>query len=406
MRIALVYDRLYPHTIGGLERYFAALAEALADRNTVTYLTRELWDRPESRSFDVVGVSPGGSFYRRSGRRRVWPALRFGFGVFGHLVRHHDYDVVHISSFPWLALLGARLALRVCRSSALLVVDWLELWPKSYWIDYAGPLLGRVGYAVQERCLRVEQVAVTHSALTEHRLRRAGYHGSLLRLLGLFEDRQAGLYDDRPTGNHKPTEAGPGAAVVFAGRHVPEKQVALVPEVIRRAREWVPSLSCTIYGDGPETAAVHAEVQRLALEQVVHVAGVASDSELSAAFRQAACLLHPSLREGFGLVIVEAAAAGTPSVVIDSSENAALELVIPGVNGEIVDRGDIDGLAAAVAKLVQERDVMKPRTRAWYEANAESFDVRNAADALQRVYAEGLAGPIAITEPVEASISG
>jgi len=44
-------------------------------------------------------------------------------------------------------------------------------------------------------------------------------------------------------------------------------------------------------------------------------------------------LVNPSAREGFGLVVAEAASRGTPSVVVAGEDNAAAELVVEGENG-------------------------------------------------------------------------
>ena len=49
--------------------------------------------------------------------------------------------------------------------------------------------------------------------------------------------------------------------------------------------------------------------------------------------RRALCLLLTSRREGYGLVVVEAASHGTPSVVVAGEDNAATELIEEGVNG-------------------------------------------------------------------------
>ncbi len=118
LRIALVYDRLYPQNIGGLERYYDALARGLADSNSVTYITREVEeeDPPGFRPYRVIPVAPNSPFYSARGNRRIWPTLRFGFGVFVHLLRHgRDYDVVQSASFPFFSVIAARLAFALRR---------------------------------------------------------------------------------------------------------------------------------------------------------------------------------------------------------------------------------------------------------------------------------------------------
>src|SRR6516162_3736471 len=101
MRICLVYDCLFPHTVGGAERWYRNLAERLADEgHEVTYLTLRQWERGEKPQID--------------GRRRILPPLVFGLGVLAHLLRRgRRYDVVHTASFPYFSLLSAAAARRL-----------------------------------------------------------------------------------------------------------------------------------------------------------------------------------------------------------------------------------------------------------------------------------------------------
>src|SRR4029450_11185955 len=114
MRICLVFDCLYPHTVGGAERWYRNLAEDVARRgNSVTYLTRLHWDPetgPGVRNVDVVAVAGREELYAR-GRRSIGAQLRFGFGVFRHLLRHGGrYEVVQTPALhlSLLAVLAAR----------------------------------------------------------------------------------------------------------------------------------------------------------------------------------------------------------------------------------------------------------------------------------------------------------
>ena len=122
MRILLIYDCLYPNTVGGAELWLRALAEHLGREHEVVYLTRRQWDEA-SRGRGIRGrrgVS-GGELYTASGRRRLLPALAFGLGVFGHLVRRRGrYDVVHCLSYPYFSVPAVRLALagRAARRSS------------------------------------------------------------------------------------------------------------------------------------------------------------------------------------------------------------------------------------------------------------------------------------------------
>src|SRR5918997_2440578 len=98
MRLCLVYDCLFPHTVGGAERWYRNVAERLAaDGHRVTYLTLRQWDRGEDPGVDgveVVAVGPRLALYTEWGRRRTGPPLVFGAGVLWHLLRRgRRYDV-------------------------------------------------------------------------------------------------------------------------------------------------------------------------------------------------------------------------------------------------------------------------------------------------------------------------
>ncbi len=62
-------------------------------------------------------------------------------------------------------------------------------------------------------------------------------------------------------------------------------------------------------------------------------------------------MLLPSRREGYGLVVIEAASRGTPSVVVAGPDNAAVELVDDGVNGFVAASASPEDLAAAIVRV-------------------------------------------------------
>src|SRR5881396_1645033 len=85
VRICIVYDCLYPYTIGGAERWYRNLALRLAEEgHEVTYLTLRQWDpgeEPDLGGVKVIVVGPRMALYAH-GRRRIAPPLVFGLGVF------------------------------------------------------------------------------------------------------------------------------------------------------------------------------------------------------------------------------------------------------------------------------------------------------------------------------------
>ena len=82
-----------------------------------------------------------------------------------------------------------------------------------------------------------------------------------------------------------------------------------------------------------------------------------------AAIARALCLLLPSRREGYGLVVIEAAPHGTPSVVVAGEDNAAVELIADGLNGYVAPPAPRRTLAAAIVASPRGRPGSAPEHR-------------------------------------------
>ncbi len=207
MRICLAYDCLYPYTVGGAERWYRNLAHALVEAgHEVTYLTRRQWpvgETPDVPGVRVVAVSRLDPLYGEDGNRLIGPPLRFGAGVLRHLLANRGrYDALHLCSFPYFSLLGARVGL--AGSRVPIGVDWFEVWSHGYWRDYLGPLGGRVGEFVQRLCARLTPQAYVFSRLHGQRLARLGLPSDPIALGGLY----AGPTETDPPGRARARSAG------------------------------------------------------------------------------------------------------------------------------------------------------------------------------------------------------
>jgi glycosyltransferase involved in cell wall biosynthesis len=378
MRICIVYDCLFPHTVGGAERWYRNLSERLAaDGHEVTYLTLRQWQRgadPGVAGVDVRTVGPRMALYAAPGRRRILPPLVFGAGVLWHLLLHgRRYDVVHTASFPYFSLLAAAVARLVGRYR--LVVDWHEVWTRRYWREYLGRAGGRVGWLVQRWCVRVPQRAFCFSRLHAERLREEGLSGEITILPGEYHGRSE---------PHPVREAEP--LVLFAGRHIPEKQVPAIPPAIARARQQLPELRAMILGDGPDRSEVARRVSELGLEGVVEVPGFVETELVEEAMARSLCLLMPSRREGYGLVVIEAASYGTPSVVVAGPDNAAVELVEVGENGFVAASAAPEVLAGEIVRVHSAGAALRERTARWFARNARRLSLENSLEIVLEAY--------------------
>ena len=378
MRICLVYDCLYPHTVGGAERWYRNLAERLAaEGHEVSYLTLRQWERDEHpgvAGIEVVAVGPRMDLYVE-GRRRIAPPLRFGAGVLWHLLRHGGrYDVVHTASFPYFSLLAAAMARRL--HGYRLVVDWHEVWTRGYWNAYLGRIGGWIGWHVQHLCARVAQRAFCFSRLHARRLAELEVRGPVTVLEGEYAGDPADPHPEPPE-----------PVVVFAGRHIPEKRVPTLISAFALAQREVPELRCEIFGDGPERAEVLRRIAAASLEDRVRAPGFVPGGTIEAALRRSLCMVLPSRREGYALVVVEASASGTPSVVVSDPDSAATELVDDGENGVIARSASPEDLAAAIVRVHAAGPELRAATVAWFERNAERLSLSTSLDTVLETYA-------------------
>jgi glycosyltransferase involved in cell wall biosynthesis len=383
MRVCVVYDCLFPYTVGGAERWYRNLAERLvAEGHEVTYLTLRQWDRDETPELAggrarVVSAGPRMSLYTHDGRRRVAPPLVFGAGVLAHLLRRRGcYDAVHICSFPYFSLLAAALARPL--GGYRLTVDWFEVWSDSYWRAYLGGVGGRVGGLVQRICARVRQRAFCYSQLHARRLREEGLRGEVTVLRGLY----AGPVQPVATEEVRDT-------VLFAGRLIPEKQAPLAVAAIASASGRLEGLRGVLLGDGPERDAVLAAIARHGLREVVSAPGFTDAERVGTEMRRAMCLLLPSVREGYGLVVVEAAARGTPSIVVASPDNAAVELIEEAINGFVCPSSDPDRIADAIVRAHEAGPGLRESTARWFAEHAWELSLESSLQTVLASYGDG-----------------
>jgi glycosyltransferase involved in cell wall biosynthesis len=352
------------------------VAQRLADEgHKVTYLTMRQWDateEPDLPGVRVVAVAPQMPLYA-DGRRRVLPALVFGLGVLLHLVRRGGrYDVVHTASFPYFSLLAATLVRPLARYHV--VVDWHEFWTREYWREYLGPLGGRFGWKVQRFCLRVPQRAFCFSRLVERRLLAEGVQGEVTLLEGQFEGE--------PAAAPLPAEL----VVVFAGRHILEKNPVAVVHAVAKARETIPELHAVLYGDGPERPRVLAAIAEHGLEGVVEAPGFVDGAVVEDSIARALCLVLPSRREGYGLVVLESLSKGTPVVLVRGEDNAAIEFIEEGVTGFVSASERPGDLAAAIVGVHGAGPALRESAMAWFVRNAARLSLPRSLELVLAAY--------------------
>lgn len=373
--VAVAYDCLFPYSTGGGERQYRAFADELGAQGfDVDYLTAVQWDGavPREERFRIVPVTGRLSLYSADGVRRIPAALAYAAGLFRALRRRRGrYDALIVSGLPIFNVFAARLALLGTRTR--LVVDYLEVWHRRQWVEYSGALTGNIAWLLQRAAIAVTPLATCHSQLSATRLRREGLRRPPLVSPGLID----GAVEAAPTA---PASRPP--YVLYAGRHIPDKRVDALPAAVAEARATIPDLRLVVLGSGPSTDRIRAEVARVDGAGWTDFPGFVDDAELDALMHGALALINPSRREGYGLVVVEANAHGTPVVLVADEGNAATELIDDGVNGVVAPTVSPTDLARAIRAVADGGDDLRRSARAWYDDAVGTRTIRRTVEGI------------------------
>jgi teichuronic acid biosynthesis glycosyltransferase TuaC len=142
-----------------------------------------------------------------------------------------------------------------------------------------------------------------------------------------------------------------GPSLVTVGHLVPRKRHADVVRAIARLAERHPALRYVIIGDGPQRAALRALASSLGVAGRVELRGQLDPEEALAQARRCTLFVMPSTEEAFGVAYIEAMAAGLPAIGA-RREPGPEEIAAAGPGLELVEAGDVEGLAALLDQLL------------------------------------------------------
>ena len=149
------------------------------------------------------------------------------------------------------------------------------------------------------------------------------------------------------------------------------------------ARSGLSDIPLIIGGDGPERDALQRQIDERGLSGRVRLLGRQSPQQVAARMAGALAVVVPSRIESFGIVALEAWRAGT--ALIMTSRGGAVDFVRHEQNGLLVDPTEVDGLAAALIRIVTEDELRVRIARAGRE-EVGAFTWARAAEAYERIY--------------------
>lgn len=154
--------------------------------------------------------------------------------------------------------------------------------------------------------------------------------------------------------------------IVFVGSLVDAKGCRYLLDAWRRIASDLPDWRLRIIGDGPLRSELEAQASGL-----VGVTFEGYRTDVFEVFKKASIFAFPSIREGWGLVLVEAMSQGCVPICFNSY-SAVYDIVDDGVNGFIVPTFDVEDYSKRLLELIQNPDKRQNLSRAA-EVRARMF---------------------------------
>lgn len=342
---------------GGSELYVETVAASLAARgHDVTIFCAEYGDAPRQERRDGV------RFVRRGGRFSVYLFAALSY-LTGRLGRPGVIVDVQNGVPFWTPLFSRRpvvaLVHHVHRE------QWDVVFPRH---------LARLGWFLESRVAPRVYRRAAYVAVSE--VTRAELAG-----LGVRADRVAVVHNGvvHPAASGLDESADP--LVTVLGRLVPHKRVELAIESIVALRAEMPTARLLVVGQGYWEPWLRAAVERLDAGDIVEMTGFVDERTKHEILARSWAVAMPSLKEGWGLTVMEGAVHGTPAVAFRAAGGLA-ESVTDGVTGLLAD--DHTEFTAHLRRLLTDHD-LRHRMGAAAARRAEDFTWAATAEAFATV---------------------
>lgn len=370
MRIAYIYDVIYPYVKGGVEKRIWELGTRLTQRGHEVHLFgMKYWDGPDILLKDGVhlhGVCQPQELYTH-GRRSITEAAFFAWKLLPDIVRD-KFDVIDCQNSPYFPSFSGKLH-SVLKKSRL-VITWHEVWG-DYWSEYLGKL-GIFGKGIERIVAHLADRDIAVSEITKDGLRMIGVKKEIevipngIDFGKIAQIKKAEIESD----------------VIFAGRFIREKNVDILIKAINLVKKEAPDIKCVLIGDGPERHRLEKLAYDMKAGASVSFMGFLEDhDDVIAHMKASKVFVLPSTREGFGIVVLEANACGLPVITVNHERNASKDLISEGDNGFLCQLSEKD-----VAQKIQVALVNNQSLEERCSASARKFDWDRIVNLTEAVY--------------------
>ncbi len=368
----MIYDVVFPYWIGGAEHRYYAIASQLSEKHEISIYGFNYWREDPSRCLPqcrYISVGEPIPIYNSKRQRYVSEAILFALRLVRPLLESRE-ELWDIASTPYFSVLTARLISFIRRKP--MVVTWHEYWGNS-WYDYMG-WKGIFGIIIEKLALFCSPKIIAVSNFTKRRLLSAGCPEKKITVI---PNSISLAKINKVLPSHDSTD------LIYVGRLVPYKQVALLIKALKILHESNQKMTLCIIGDGPDKDDLLKLTNELSLEKHVRFLGfLPSSEEVYAWLKSSRVLVLPSKREGFGIAILEAWACGIPVVVCSEPNSALPDLIDSDVKGRVVYSEPHAIAKGCMELLAEQKEILKKKL----SEEVAPYDLKIIAAHLEKIY--------------------
>lgn len=342
LRILMLNWRDMDHPeAGGAEKYLVTVAEGLAAKgHHVIFRTAGY---PGARTRETLA---GVHYIRKGGRLDIYAR-----SVVAHLVRRYDVDIVVDvqNGVPYLSPLTRRGP----------VVNLVHHVHKEQWPVLFGPRLSHAGWWLESRLAPLVYRRRPYVAVSESTRRELGG-------LGIAPERVEVIHNGTDAVPLDRTARSLNPSLIVLGRLVPQKRVEYALRAVAELSHDYPDISLDIVGTGWSLPHLQAISRDLGVDKYVTFHGHVSEEQKHELLARAWVHAMPSLKEGWGLVVVEAGVHGTPTVAFTEA-GGPTDSIVHDHTGLLVDGGQAE-FTQALRSLLDDpelRERMSGEVATW-----------------------------------------
>lgn len=354
-----------PASVGGLAQHVRDLTNAMPEQVEVCLITRGPGGAAHEHhgNLSVYRVEP---YHIRSLDFSSW-TMHFNFSMLEAatpiISREGPFDLIH--AHDWLAAYAARVLKTAFKLPMVATIHATE-WGRNQGLH--NDLQRYISDVEWWLCYEAWRVICCSLYMREELQQVFQTPEDKLRVIPNGVDPRP-FQATQPDPGFRSHYAAPDEKIVFyVGRLVQEKGVQVLVEAATQILAAYPCCKFVIAGKGPTQDALQSQVRDKGLSERFYFTGYVEDQTKSRLYRVADVAVFPSLYEPFGIVALEAMAAGVPVVVSDVG--GLREIIASGVNGLKAFPGQADSLAANILTILEKPDFAQQMARhAWQDIN-------------------------------------